>query len=746
VAIGKDGVTLRRLRALFNVGAIRELSDGQLLERFATGQGESAELAFAALVERHGPMVLRVCRGVLGDSDDAQDAFQATFLVLVRKARGLWVRDSIGPWLHQVAYRAASGARSAEARRRRLEQRAAESPARCGSGIGDELVRVIHEEIGRLPERFRSPVVLCDLEGRTHEQAARHLGWPIGTVKSRLSRARDRLRDRLSRRGLAADSGWLAIAVAAPIPAALVDVTAGAAVRSLATRAIAPGSAAMLAQGVIRSMIYLRWLKVGSALLIVSAATSGIALLAQDGPSNVTKPAVDRADDAPSVKVGPGRFRLALSERGVVQASKVADVHSEIEGRTVIVRIVPEGTKVKQGDFVCELDSAAFRDTLTNQKITAQQAEANYKQALLTREVAEYAIKEYREGLYKQDQQILKAEVARAQADIERARARLDRARRALEKLEEQGGPGAAKTPADVVAELLIGEILDDARRDNDREIVSPEQARSRRQAEKLARAKMVRDLEADIEKARADELAKLATWELEKSKAAKLERQIKACVLLAPADGVVVYGDDRRRPGQPMIEEGATVRERQKIFGVVDLGGPMRVIAKVHEPRVDRVSPGLRARIKIDALSGETFTGAVETVAPLPDVQQTFERGPKLYTTRVAIEKGSPMLRPGMTAEVEILIFELDNVLAVPVGSVVRFGGKDRVAVRLPDGGIELREVALGETNDEVVEVRRGLKAGEVVILDPVARMTEEEKRQKFGPPIKPTPPAAPR
>src|SRR6516164_9218675 len=125
--MGKDGVVLRQLRTLFNVGAVRELTDGQLLERFATDRGEVAELAFAVLVERHGPMVMRVCRGVLADAHAAQDAFQATFLVLVKRARGLWVRDSIGPWLHQVAYRTASCARTTAARRRRLERRAAVS-------------------------------------------------------------------------------------------------------------------------------------------------------------------------------------------------------------------------------------------------------------------------------------------------------------------------------------------------------------------------------------------------------------------------------------------------------------------------------------------------------------------------------------------------------------------------------------------------------------------------------------------
>ena len=124
VATRRKNSVLGKLRTIFNVGAIGDMTDGQLLERFATG-GEAAELAFAALVERHGPVVLHTCRSILRDEHDADDAFQATFLVLVRKARSLWVRDSLGPWLHQVAYRAAKCARSASARRTAHERRAA---------------------------------------------------------------------------------------------------------------------------------------------------------------------------------------------------------------------------------------------------------------------------------------------------------------------------------------------------------------------------------------------------------------------------------------------------------------------------------------------------------------------------------------------------------------------------------------------------------------------------------------------
>jgi RNA polymerase sigma factor (sigma-70 family) len=239
----RKSVALRELRTLFSEGTIRDLTDGQLLERIATESGEAAEQAFSALFERHGAMVLRVCRGVLVDTHEIEDAFQATFLVLVKKARSLWVRDSLGPWLHQVAFRTASCARKLAARRRRHERLAAASANETHSEPEDELERVLHEEIERLPDRYRAPVVLCDLEGRTHEQAARHLGWPIGTVKSRQSRARERLRQRLLRRGVGYNPGPAGRAVL--VPPALLHSTPSAVVLCVTSRAIAQGSAAL---------------------------------------------------------------------------------------------------------------------------------------------------------------------------------------------------------------------------------------------------------------------------------------------------------------------------------------------------------------------------------------------------------------------------------------------------------------------------------------------------------------------
>ena len=177
------GQAIRYVQTLFDVGTAGGLTDGQLLERFLAHDAETAELAFAALFDRHAPMVLRVCRVILYDEHDALDACQASFLVLVHRARTLRIRESLGPWLHQVALRVASYARRSTARRRRHERIAAELADDKRHKLCDEvnLASIIHDEIERLPERYRQPVVLCILEGLSREQAARQLRWPLGT-------------------------------------------------------------------------------------------------------------------------------------------------------------------------------------------------------------------------------------------------------------------------------------------------------------------------------------------------------------------------------------------------------------------------------------------------------------------------------------------------------------------------------------------------------------------------------------
>ena len=196
------------IQVLFSAGTCGGMADGQLLERFLAGRDEGGELAFEALVTRHGPMVMRVCRNLLDDPHDAHDAFQAVFLVMARRAGAIRDRESVGGWLYGVAVRVAARARVGAIRRNIRDRRttqAVQSVAEVSSKENDEPTiernegaEIVHHELGRLPEKYRAPIVLCYFEGLTHDEAAARLSWPVGTVRSRLARARDTLRSRLA--------------------------------------------------------------------------------------------------------------------------------------------------------------------------------------------------------------------------------------------------------------------------------------------------------------------------------------------------------------------------------------------------------------------------------------------------------------------------------------------------------------------------------------------------------------------
>jgi RNA polymerase sigma factor (sigma-70 family) len=238
------GAVIRQVDTLFRIGSLRAVPDGHLLERFVARR-DGGEAAFETLVARHGPMVLGVCRQILVSPHDAEDAFQATFLVLVRRAGAIRKRDSLGPWLHGVARRVSLRAKT-NAARRKLREGASGIRAAAGArnGQGSELVASLHDEIARLPEKYRSPIVLCDLEGHTHAEAAERLQWPVGTVSGRLFRAREILRGRISRRGIALSVTGAVGALAAParaaVPSALVRWTRIAADRCLDSVALVP--------------------------------------------------------------------------------------------------------------------------------------------------------------------------------------------------------------------------------------------------------------------------------------------------------------------------------------------------------------------------------------------------------------------------------------------------------------------------------------------------------------------------
>jgi RNA polymerase sigma factor (sigma-70 family) len=290
----------RGIVTLFQFGSLCGLSDRQLLDLFVAKDGEGdgavAEAAFEALVKRHGPMVRRLCRSLMNHRDDADDAFQATFLVLARRAGTIRDCEAVASWLYGVAGRVVARARSEAKRRLLLERVVAEHSRREGAQENEgpgELMPELYEEVARLPEHYRAPIVLCYLEGQTHEQAARTLGCPLRTLQTRLQRGKAKLRLRLVERGLAPEAGLLAVATAeglfpsstsatavrAPsgmLPAGLSESTARVSVHFATARTAGRASAALgLARAVLKSLF---WNRLRRTAGLVSGFAMGLTL------------------------------------------------------------------------------------------------------------------------------------------------------------------------------------------------------------------------------------------------------------------------------------------------------------------------------------------------------------------------------------------------------------------------------------------------------------------------------------
>jgi RNA polymerase sigma factor (sigma-70 family) len=279
--------------------------DRELLHRFVTARDEEA---FAALVRRHGPMVLGVCRRVLRDREDAQDAFQVTFLVLARKAGSLARADLLANWLHGVAHRTAAHMRGQAARRAERERQVAAMPAPPGECPEErrEVLAALDEEMAHLPEMYRTLLVLCYLEGRPHHEAAREAGCPAGSVSWRLARAREMLHGRLRRRGLALPAALLAVLLAEQRAAAAVSdelarsTASAAADYACGGAAAVPPDQAALTDEVIGGLAVPgdhRWRRL-LALVMLLALLFGGTLLA-------TVPAARVWDDTPPHPAGP---------------------------------------------------------------------------------------------------------------------------------------------------------------------------------------------------------------------------------------------------------------------------------------------------------------------------------------------------------------------------------------------------------------------------------------------------------
>jgi RNA polymerase sigma factor (sigma-70 family) len=296
---------LRHIRRACDPTPVADHTDADLLTRFIDC---SDEAAFAILVHRHGPLILGVCRRLLGDVHSADDAFQATFLLLARKAGRLRRPERLGPWLYGVARRVALRARATRGRRREVP--VVDMPAATPMDV-DDLRPILDDAIARLPARDRTPVVLCYFQGLTYAEAARHLGCPAGTVSARLARARARLRVLLTRRGVAPTAGAVAMSLAPETLSATVPVTLRRATVALATGTAVPATIVALAKGVGHVMLLdkLKGLAVVAILGTVGAGAWVYEPAAAQPPVQAAPMAPQAA--APEPEDGPSLFRTA---------------------------------------------------------------------------------------------------------------------------------------------------------------------------------------------------------------------------------------------------------------------------------------------------------------------------------------------------------------------------------------------------------------------------------------------------
>ena len=434
------------------------------------------------------------------------------------------------------------------------------------------------------------------------------------------------------------------MAPCASFPTALVDSTTRAATRFLTVQTIVRGSATSLAQGVLRSMTMTRWLKAASVLLVAGATVAGVDLLAQRGTS---APQAQTRAETPGRRSSTSRLRGEAGAtdrhgdraRAAWSGSRNQDVYCNVEGRTTIITIVPEGTRVKKGDIICELDSAALRDQLINQRITTESAEAAYQNAKLAREVAEIAVREYNEGIYKQEQETLKGEIAAARSAIQKAESRLERTRRARQRLNrgrwpEEGVPGRPRTSWPTSTSKTVSRPPN--RRSCARRRLSSWRRTKQELLEKYTRGKTIKALEIDVEQKRSEELAKagdLGAGEEQGGEAGETDRRLHAqgpestawSSMPTTRSGSARHASDRG---------GRTVRERQKILSIARLSAGCRSTPRSASRRSTRSLPNMKAKIRVDAFADQLLNGSGAGRGPPARLRPTrFSQDIKVYT-----------------------------------------------------------------------------------------------------------------
>jgi RND family efflux transporter MFP subunit len=369
---------------------------------------------------------------------------------------------------------------------------------------------------------------------------------------------------------------------------------------------------------------------------------------------------------------------------------------------------------VQEGDVLARLDSSQLEDQINQQKITYEKARAAYIQAEKDYSVAKISVQEYVDGTYRKDIQVLEAQIKIAMENLRSAQNSLRHTQRMFRK----GYVSPLQRESQEFAVQRAQLDLDSAQ--TAKEVL-----------EKYTKLKTLEDLQSKRDTAEAREKSERAAFELEEARLKRLQAQLQKCVILAPQSGMAVYanevGGHRGMSQTPQVEEGALVREQQTLFRLPDLS-KMQVKVTVHESKVDQLRPGMRARIRIQ---DQVFYGTIDSIANQPEASGWFQANVKEYATIVKVGGDQKGLKPGMTAEVEILVADLKDVVSLPVAAVVEQRSKFYCWAKTP-AKLERRPLVLGLSNDKFVEVKDGVAPGEEVVLNP--RTVIAEAREEGG------------
>jgi len=369
-------------------------------------------------------------------------------------------------------------------------------------------------------------------------------------------------------------------------------------------------------------------------------------------------------------------------------------------GASTILSLIPDGSLVKKGDILCELDSSEYVELVRRQTIGLRKAEADHLQAALSMEIAQINLKSYLEGSTRQARQEFEGQLALTTSNLSRQTDRLAWAKRMLEK----GYASLSQVSGEQEALMRLELSLVQSRMSYNNYL-------------KYTVPRDTRSLLSQVEGAKANLSFQDTRLKLEQDRLALFEAQVERCTIRAPNDGFVIYANE---PGQPeRVFEGASVRQRQRMFYLPDLNR-MEVHAMIHETVVDRVDVGMPAHIRFEALSGRHAEGHVTAVSRLPLTDQNSgATGVKYYLATVQLDRLPSGLRPGMSAELEIITSRLPEVLALPSVAVKVEEGKE-VCYVLENDRIERREVKVGQRNADLMQVLDGLSEGEAIVLEP--------------------------